>query len=533
MVLRLAAAALPSKRVRYRRTRVAAPTPDGRRSVSINAQLLNRRRCLSTALAATALLVTAADAGASNPGVTGPLRVDGRWLKDTNGRIVIVHGLQLAHKRPPYHPPRGSFTGVDARLIKRLGFNAIRLAWMWKGLEPRRGRYSEAYRSEILREGRLLTKRDTFVLLESHQDVYNDEKLSGVGFPDWATFTDGLERGPPTRLIDYSPPGVGRAFDSLYANRRGIADAYAAAWERMAKGFRRNPMILGYDLINEPWPGGRWPECLDGCADLDRGPLQSLQNRLARGVRKVDRRSPVWYEPYLTFGGTAAPSALRSAPRGVRPAGFAFHVYCSGNSSAPPDAESRGPRYRECARENDPRAFDNAERTARALGGPPLFDEFGDSQDKRHVERLIEEADSRRMGWLYWGYKDWEDVPGGPGDGSLFADDDDNRTLRRAHVRVLSRPYPMATAGTPLRYRFDRPRRRFTFTYAPSRRVTAPTVVYVPTVAHYKRGYRVRVRGARVLSRCGSRYLRLRPTRRARRVSVRVAPGRCPAKPGR
>jgi len=229
------------------------------------------------------------------------------------------------------------------------------------------------------------------------------------------------------------------------------------------------------------------------------------------------------------FGGTAAPSALGSAPRDVRPAGFAFHVYCFGNSTAAPDAESRGPDYRQCARENDPRAFDNAERTAKRLGGPPLFDEFGDSQDKRHVERLIEEADSRRMGWLYWGYKDWEDVPGGPGDGGLFGDDDDNRTLRRAHVRVLSRPYPMATAGTPLRYDFDRARRRFRFTYAPSHRVTAPTVVYVPTTAHYKRGYRVKVAGARVLSRCGSRYLRLRSAPHARRVSVRMSPGRCPS----
>ena len=487
------------------------------------------RRTLLAALVAVALQGTAVEAGAPTPGVTGPLRVDGRWLKDTEGRIVIVHGLQLAHKRPPYHPPRKSFTAADARLINRLGFNAIRLAWMWKGFEPRRGRYSRAYRSEILREGRLLTRRGTFVLLESHQDVYNDEKLSGVGFPDWATFTDGLDPGPPTRLIEYSPPGVGRAFEALYANRRGIADAYAAAWSRMAKAFSGDPMMLGYDLFNEPWPGRRWPGCLDGCPALDRGQLQSLQDRLARGVRRADRRSPVWYEPYLMFGGTAAPSALGSAPRDVRPAGFAFHVYCFGNSTAAPDAESRGPDYRQCARENDPRAFDNAERTAKRLGGPPLFDEFGDSQDKRHVERLIEEADSRRMGWLYWGYKDWEDVPGGPGDGGLFGDDDDNRTLRRAHVRVLSRPYPMATAGTPLRYDFDRARRRFRFTYAPSHRVTAPTVVYVPTTAHYKRGYRVKVAGARVLSRCGSRYLRLRSAPHARRVSVRMSPGRCPS----
>src|SRR3546814_15311818 len=90
------------------------------------------------------------------------------------------------------------------------------------------------------------------------------------------------------------------------------------------------------------------------------------------------------------------------------------------------------------------------------MAAPPLFNEFGDTQDLQQIRRLIALADSHRIGWMYWGYKDWTDVPGGAGDGGLFDDDDDNRTLRDAKLDVLSEPYPMAVAGTPETYEIGR-----------------------------------------------------------------------------
>src|SRR5205807_10548342 len=66
----------------------------------------------------------------------GPLHPAGRWIKDATGRIVIIHGLELARKTPPYHAPAASFTAQDAQNIQDWGFDAVRLAWFWKGLDP-------------------------------------------------------------------------------------------------------------------------------------------------------------------------------------------------------------------------------------------------------------------------------------------------------------------------------------------------------------------------------------------------------------
>src|SRR3546814_17178132 len=98
---------------------------------------------------------------------------------------------------------------------------------------------------------------------------------------------------------------------------------------------------------------------------------------------------------------------------------------------------------------------------------------------------------------MYWGYKDWTDVPGGAGDGGLFDDDDDNRTLRDAKLDVLSEPYPMAVAGTTETYGYDPDTRTFTLNYTPDPASAAPTLVFTEPRQYH--GERKRVwKGKRV-----------------------------------
>ena len=113
---------------------------------------------------------------------------------------------------------------------------------------------------------------------------------------------------------------------------------------------------------------------------------------------------------------------------------------------------------------------------------------------------MLSAADRNMTGWIFWSYKDWRDVPGGPGDGSLFDDDHDISSLRGAMADTLSRGYPEAIAGTPERWAWSRPKRRFTLAYRPDPAVFAPTSISLPTRRHYRRGYRVRVDGGRVVS---------------------------------
>lgn len=459
-------------------------------------------------------------AGAVLP--VGPLHPDGRWIKDATGRTVIVHGLQIAHKSPPYRPPATSFTERDAEAIRRWGFDAVRLSWFWKGLEPERGQIDRRYVAELERIGDLLSRHDVFTLLEAHQDGYN-ERLGGAGFPDWATVGE-----PPPNPNGLLGEATWAAFEHLYANDDGLADSFADAWRTMAAAFADNPKMLGYDLVNEPGAGTSSLACLSleqGCPAFDRGTLQPFQDRAAAAIRGVDPTTIAFYEPNI-FHDVGARSRLGPPPAASGPSGFAFHAYCLNRFVNPlVDRESQAPGYATCT-QSDATTFAHAVATAEEMGVPPLFAEFGDTQDLDDITRMIDLADEHLTGWIYWGYKDWDDDPGGQGSGPLFDDSDHDGTLRPDKLAALSRPYAMATAGTPLSSRYDREQRTFEYEYAPDHAISAPTVLFTSPLTN-PRGYRVEVDGARVVSRPNTPYLQLRPLRGATHVSVRLvgAPG--------
>jgi len=485
---------------------------------------------VATVVAALVLApATLADAGTAGSSTqsdlpTGPLHPAGRWIEDPTGRVVIIHGLELARKTPPYFAPAQSFTAQDAQNIAAWGFDAVRLGWFWKGLEPQRGQIDQSYLDQLATEAGLLADHHVFTLLEAHQDGYN-EQLGGAGFPDWATITDGTwtpaEAIPGTGIFDLQ---AARAFDNLYANTNGIADAFAHAWSVMAARFRHNPMMLGYDLFNEPGTGSQWETCANpvGCPGFDLTTLEPLENQLAAAVRSADPTTIAFYEPNIYFDVGVA-SWLRAPPASSGPSGFAFHDYCLAGLLGQPDHESAATGYQGC-QVADRGVFANARRAARFMGVPPLFDEFGDTQDLSQVRRVMKLADNNLSGWIYWSYKDWVDDPGGQGSGPLFDNSDDDGTLRAAKLAVLSEPYPVATAGIPLTERYDPTTDTFTYSYRPDRRISAPTVIFTAPL-HYPHGYTVRVAGARVISPPDATYLELQPAADARLlVQVRLGP---------
>lgn len=493
--------------------------------------MVSRRRVLVTATVALliAAVVPACDrlpapidppgGGARSAPVlpVGPLRPEGRWIVDATGRVVTVHGLQLARKTDPYLAPPTSFTDRDAAALRQWGFNAVRLAWFWKGLEPERGRIDRTYLAQLDRVGDLLARNDVFTLLEAHQDGYN-ERLGGAGFPDWAT----IGEAPPNANGLLGEPSW-EAFENLYADTDGVATRFAEAWRTVARTFADNPRMLGYDLVNEPGAGRSSARCLlaaDGCPDFDSGVLRPFQDRLAAAIRSTDPRTIAFYEPNI-FHDVGAPSRLGRPPVASGPSGFAFHAYCINRFLNPaPDHESEAPGYADCDG-HDRRTFANAAASAVEMGVPALFGEFGDTADLTDIERSMDLADENLMGWIYWGYKDWDDDPGGQGSGPLFDDSDHDGTLRPAKLALLARPYAMATAGTPLATHYDRPGRTLAYEYEPDARIDAPTVIFTSPVTN-PNGYRVEVDGARVVSRPNAPYLELRPWPGATRVRVRV-----------
>jgi endoglycosylceramidase len=493
------------------------------------------KRALAVVLTIAVGLVTASASAAPQP----PLANNGRWFVDDTGRVVILHGLNMVYKVGSYRPADSGFGPNDARWLKKNGFNTIRLGIIYKGLEPTppaaggQPAYDVAYLQSIARTEAALAKKGIFTLLDFHQDLYN-ERFQGEGWPDWQVIDDGE---PPEPQVGFPGnyivnQGLNRAFDNFWANvtveGRGLQDAYAAAWQRVATVFADNPYVMGYDLINEPWPGSAFTSdaCLNasGCATFDTTTLAPFYAKLYAAIRAVDTETLIFNEPLVTFD-FGADSKLPDT--GDPASGFSYHVYCLPGSLGGPGS---GPA---CEPLED-MALTNADDHAEETGDVPFLTEFGATDDLEAIERIVRLADEHMVSWQEWHYCDCADpTTSGPGVQSLVVDPSkppEGDNVKHEKLSVLARPYPRAVAGTPQSFGFDPATGRFHLTYStttPSGKVLSRkqlTEVFVPRV-HYPHGhYEVRVEGATVVSNRRSKVLRLERTKRAKTVTVTVQP---------
>ena len=489
-----------------------------------------------TLLAGLALLaIASAGAAARAPGPTPPLTHEGRFFTDAAGRAVFLHGFNMVYKVGSYAPADIGFGRDDARFLRRNGFNTIRLGIIYKGLEPNppgadgTPLYDLDYLASIARTERVLAKHRIFSLLDFHQDLYN-ERFEGEGWPDWQTLDDGLPAEPkngfPANYL--TMPALNAAFDHFWANDpvlgTGLVDRYAAAWRLVAKRFRRQDYVMGYDLLNEPWPGSPYPACAstEGCPDFDAGPLSAFSMANFEQIRAVDRETLIFWEPLLTFDFGAKTSHLDT---GDDAAGFSFHNYCLPGAFGGPTGDT--------CESFEEMVFDNADAVVERTGDVPFLTEFAATDDLAVNERLIRLSDEHMVSWQTWHYCDCDDpTTSGPGIQSTVIDPREpprGDNVKGEKLAVLSRPYPQAVAGTPKAFSFDPESQEFELAYSTDpvaggklpRRLE--TEVFIPPV-HYHGDYAVEAKGAKVVSKPGRRVLRLRNGRGAGEVTVKVTP---------
>ena len=62
---------------------------------------------------------------------------------------------------------------------------------------------------------------------------------------------EAVSNGPFGWATSYISYSIGAAAQRLYDNDQGILQRYADFWVMMAKRFKDNPGVLGYELLNE------------------------------------------------------------------------------------------------------------------------------------------------------------------------------------------------------------------------------------------------------------------------------------------
>ena len=101
--------------------------------------------------------------------------------------------------------------------------------------------------------------------------------------------------------------------------------------------------------------------------------------------------------------------------------------------------------------------------------------------DPRLVASITAKMDAQQVGWAYWSWKYYGDPTGSAAESLVMADG-----RLRSTASVLSRAYPQAVAGTPLRFSFSPQTDVFDMAYVPNHRIHAPTLIFVPTQVHYR-----------------------------------------------
>ena len=211
-------------------------------------------------------------------------------------------------------------------------------------------------------------------------------------------------------------------------------------WRALARRFKDQPRFLGYELINEPYPGSQYALCANplGCPSFDRK-LSAFYRRVTKQIRAVDTEHVVFYEPNLFFD-FGADTNLADPGGGDRRTGFAFHDYCLGAGAG--DALPPIPGSALACPIEETLVMRNAVRYAREAGSALISTEWAATDDVEVTARVAGQLDDHRIPWTFWQYNsprlvlDAERPPRGA-------------NVNRRALAVLDRPHPMAVAGLP------------------------------------------------------------------------------------
>jgi endoglycosylceramidase len=474
-----------------------------------------------------------------NSGVSGavaqigslpPLSSIGTWLTTGDGQAVILHGVNEVYKLAPYEPSFSGFNQEDAQFLADNGFNVVRLGVIWAGAEPQPGVIDTAYLESIRQTVQMLADHGIYTIIDMHQDLYSST-FYGEGAPEWAS--DG--GGRPNKNSGFPGnyfvnPAMNHAWDAFWGNASapnniGLQDNYALTWEHVASYFSGNSAVIGYDIMNEPFPGSHYPVALLGGSFFAAQQLTPMYNQVAAAIRAVDPTTPLYVEP-PNPAVTEIPAILGfpmllgriNDPNAI----LAFHDYCGpiGGSLCTLIANALAGQ---------------AQVYSERHNIPAVMNEFGATSDISTLTKEMSAGDRYLMSWSEWAYTGVGDVTGSPDVEWLVKDPalppaGDN--VNTGNLVTLAAPYPQVVSGTPNAWSFTNG--TFEFGYSTAKVDGSGTfadgslsTISVPAV-EFPNGYQVTVTGAHVVSAPNATQLVIASDPGAMNVEVVVSPATTP-----
>ncbi len=445
------------------------------------------------------------------------IKTDGTTFRDAAGRQIILHGINVVNKNPKVNY-LGSETEETFAQFKRWGFNCVRLGIIWDGVEPRPGKIDENYLKGIDQRIQWAKKYGISIILDMHQDLYSVKYADGA--PEWATLNAGKEHRKGFVWSDsyLISPAVQTAFDNFWKNTpaedgKGLQDHYAFIWQESAKRYADEPAVVGYDLMNEPFPGSAakafmpamiaafteiiaqktgkvpQPEKLaaqwateDGRLKIiesvnnpdvykkivysgreinrrfETETLQPFYNKLASAIRKVDNNHILFLE-HSYFSNPGIPSAIEiptlASGQKDKNTAYAAHGY---------DLVTDTKGIENANNNRVDVIFDNIATTSKRVNFPVCVDEWGALH--KHGEAttkvgwyLVKKLEEHHFSDTFWAY--FSDI----------ADYD--------FFKIIHRSLPLTIAGELNQYSYNPETLVFTCSWTENENIGEPSAVYV------------------------------------------------------
>jgi endoglycosylceramidase len=385
-------------------------------------------------------------------------------LRDHQGRQVIPRGFV---NNTEDHKGDIHYTQDDYFRMAKMGanFQVIRL-----GL----GRLGGYPGNEL--EDTYLQRLDSMVQMAKNVGISTDFKLTVYG-------------------------SKGFSWGDFWRNNNGEFDLLEKAWTMLWKHYKDEPVVFGYDLLNEPMRGD-----LDvSYEEMEAEYLIPLYKRLIDVCQQIDSGKKILYQPISVpicsdWDVYFPPFIEMKTPVERENIIYAPHMY-EGDKS----------RIRKW--------ITRYEKDAAVSGAPMFMGEWGSatydevdstlSEQHKFIDFYVETVhvfDSLGLGsikpwftgtrstslepeWEGWDKDWWKDYY----TWSIFKDNNPVGTVERKYIiDILSRPYPQCIAGEIMEYRFDLPTRSFHLSLKADNSLGISRI-FIPVDRHYPDGFTVTI----------------------------------------
>jgi endoglycosylceramidase len=402
---------------------------------------------------------------------------------DSRGRTVLLKGVNVDgivdyfrdDLQPPYPSDPGAYTngkcpandrtveGVvlcnyDFPQIASLGYGVIRLNLSWSLLEPVPGSIDGTYLDRIAQVVGWAKSQGLYVVLDMHQDAWSKYVYTRPGDTCVPPFQSirGFD-GAPQWASDHATPAcalngvreldsaVQEQFQKLYddlpaPDGKGLQEHYADVLVALARRFRDEPAVAGYEIINEPSPGFN---AVPG--EVDATELFPFYGKVVNTVvlRVPKFRQLFFIEPNTERDVTDQSAivtpwaAYSSYPNVV----YAPHVY-TGVFTVDQQVASR--RFLP-----SDGGYRSAISDAKALGLPLWIGEFGNNpqDDQTLLRKSYELQDTYALGGALWLWKENANDINRAVFWGVYGPPFPPGTPQPERIKLTSRPYPLYTAG--------------------------------------------------------------------------------------